>query len=208
MIWQALKKFFASEAKSTQIENGPLAMLKKLDKNLTKNEVRLEQLKKQILHLEQMEQQEITQIQKGKMTQRQERFSLQNIKNLRVRLARLEKRADIYQRNVQLQLRLIEKIEDVQAMHMQGVEEDQIDEILAEFELSIDEYNEILQTSITSTKELNFASEQPEELVRLKAEICGTIPNPTEVPNSREQIEFDEKHKSKQQIHREISAEG
>ena len=208
MILKALKNLFSTGAKSEQIEDTSASMLEKLDKNLTKNEVRLEQLQKQILHLEQMERQEIEKIQKGKMTRRQERFSLQNVKNLRIRLTRLEQRMNIYQHNIQLQLRLIERIEDVQAMHMQGIEEDQIDDILAEFELSMEEYSEILQTSAIPAKELNFFSEQSEEMALLKAEICGATSDAIAISSSRKQTEFREKQKSKQQDQLEISAEG
>jgi hypothetical protein len=99
---------------------------------------------------------------------------------MRRQLDNLEERMDIYDRNINLHLNLIGRIQQVEAMSLAGVDEAQIDDIILDFETHFEQYTETVaagEAAITAKDTLKSASDN--ELAELESEIKGeTEPQP------------------------------
>jgi len=149
-------------------------LLAGLDKLITRNELRLKQLNKELEKLEDMEQEKVQKVQEGKTSGRAKNNVLRSIKRMRRQLDNLEQRIEIYDRNISLHLNLIGKIQQMEAMNLAGVDEEQIDDIILDFESHFEEYTETVAAAESASGEREpFKSASDSELAQLEAEIKG-----------------------------------
>ncbi len=145
-----------------------------LDKLITRNELRLKQLNKELENLEEMELENVKKIQEGMVSGRAKNNVLRSVKRQRAQLDNLEQRIEIYDRNISVHLNLIGKIQQMEAMTLAGVDEEQIDDIILDFESHFEEYTETLAAAEgVKTEREPFKSASEGELVELEAEIKG-----------------------------------
>lgn len=145
-----------------------------LDKLITRNELRLKQLNKELENLEGMEQAEVEKVREGKVSGRAKKNALRSVKRMRRQLDNLEQRIEIYDSNISLHLNLIGKIQQMEAMNLAGVAEEQIDDIILDFETHFEEYTETVSAAESAAAEREpFKSASAGELAELEAEIKG-----------------------------------
>jgi len=145
-----------------------------LDKLITRNELRLKQLNKELENLEDMEQANVKKIQDGSTSGRAKNNVLRSIKRQRAQLDNLEQRIEIYDRNISVHLNLIGKIQQMEAMNLAGIDEEQIDDIILDFESHFEEYTETLAAAEGVKAEREpFKSASEDELEQLEAQIKG-----------------------------------
>jgi len=155
----------------------PAELLRGLDALLTRNEIEFKELDREIQKLEAIEKAETAKIREGVCEGRQKRNALLYIQRLRKQMDNYENRLRIYDRNIKLQLDLIGKIQDMEAMKLKGVDEEHIDRILAEFEESLERYRETVGAAELVEGSLRATSAKEErELAQLEAEIMGKAP--------------------------------
>lgn len=162
------RRLFES-ARSTQ------ELLRGLDHLLTTNEVQFKELDDEINKLERLEQIEVGRIKTGELTGRQKRNALLYIKRLRKQMDAYEQRLRIYDRNMNLHLNLISKIQDIEAMKLRGVDETRIDAILMEFEENLEKYNETMNAAsvLSETQVTRPSADEERELRALETELLG-----------------------------------
>jgi len=155
-------------------------LLSGLDKLITRNELRLKQLNKELESLEEMEQDDVSKIRGGSVSGRTKNNVLRSIKRMRKQMDNLEQRIEIYDRNINLHLNLIGKIQQMEAMSLAGVDEAQIDDIILDFETHFEEYSETVAAGEGAASESEpFKAASSEELSELESEIKGeTEPAP------------------------------
>ena len=86
----------------------------------------------------------------------------------------LEDRMKILDTNINLHLKLMGKIQSMQAMEMRGVEEEQIDTVLLEFDAQLEEYESALKAGeLVDSRRFEVDSAEEQALEELEAEILG-----------------------------------
>lgn len=156
------------DAKTTQ------EALAGLDSVLTKNEIEINKLKKEIDKVDGILQEEEGKIRDEKVQGRQKRYTLQYVKRLRGHLDNLENRMSIYDKNINLHIKLIGKIQDMEAMALRGVDEAQIDRIIMEFEDQVSKYMDVVHAGEAGFEaSTNIADREDKDLARLEREIMG-----------------------------------
>lgn len=179
-LFQSLKKLFSSrfisdEARAAYERAANTSeLLTALDDVLTHNEVELKVVQKEYEKLEGAERAEADKIREGDVAGRQKRYTLQSIKRLRLQLDNLEHRMAIYDRSITMNLKLIARIQDMEAMQQRGVDENKVDEILADYETQLMEFTdaaEATEESLAITSRL--VEEEDQELAAIEAELAG-----------------------------------
>lgn len=179
-LFERLRRLFALRAlgddarKAYQDAKSTAELLRRLDDVLTRNEVELGEVRKEVDRIESAERGECGKVREGKVEGRQKRYTLQTIKRLRHQLDNLEHRMAIYDRNITLHLNLIAKVQDMQAMSLRGVEETQIDEIITEFEQQLGEFTEAVRAGEASLAVVSdLVAEEDQALRTLEGELTG-----------------------------------
>jgi hypothetical protein len=145
-----------------------------LDKLITRNELKLKQLNKELEKLEDMEQVVVIKVREGKVAGRAKNNALRSVQRMRRQLDNIEQRIEIYDRNITLHLNLIGKIQQMEAMSLAGVDEEQIDDIILDFESHFEEYTETVAAAEgAAVQHQPFRSASESELAQLEAEIKG-----------------------------------
>jgi hypothetical protein len=180
MFFEKLKRLFSrkevpEEARELyEKANNTRELLKGLDAILTRNEVESRELTKEIAALEGKEKEEEAKVKSGDVTGRQKRNTLLLIRRMRKQLDNLDHRLRIYDRNMNLHLNLIGKIQDMEAMQLRGVKEEQIDEILLDFESNMEDYaGTLTAASIVESGAGELDSREERELKKIEEEILG-----------------------------------
>ena len=161
-------------------------LLSGLDKLITRNELRLKQLNKELEKLEEMEQTDVKKVKDGSVSGRSKNNVLRTIKRMRRQLDNLERRIEIYDRNINLHLNLIGKIQQMEAMSLAGVDEEQIDDIILDFESHFEEYTETVAAGETAVEHEPLKGTSDEELAELEAEIKGEKEPEAQTPEEKE----------------------
>lgn len=160
------KEVFLNTADTKELLTG-------LDKLITRNEVRLKGLNKELENLSEMEQAEVKRVQNNEVTGRTKNNALRSVRRIRRQLDNIEQRIEIYDRNISLHLNLIGKIQQMEAMSLAGIDEEQIDDIILDFESQFEEYTETVAASEGAASREPFKSVSDGELAQLEAEIKG-----------------------------------
>ena len=164
----------------------PMEMLRGLDELITRNEVEVDRIHKEIEALETVEGQEKDRIRQGELPDRSRNNALRRIQRLRKQMDNLEERLRIYNRNINLQIHLAGKVQALEAMELRGVDEERIDSILLEYEEELATYSSVLDTEDVATSALPNELDDTDELRALQDEILGTKSEPDPVAPAAE----------------------
>ncbi|MBI4576486.1 MAG: hypothetical protein HY722_09515 [Planctomycetes bacterium] len=151
-------------------------VLKGLDDLLTRNELEHGVVNKEIAALEAREQAEIARVRAGDLPPRQKRNALLAIQRLRKQMDNLENRLAIYDKNMNLHINLIGKIQDMEAMQLKGVDEQDIDRVVEDFEEHFESWMNSVTAGEAATEAASRAVAQDEaEIARLEREVVGDL---------------------------------
>lgn len=165
----------------------PADLLRGLDNLLTRNEMEAGELNKEINTIEQRADEEEERIRTGALPERQKRNALLHIKRLRKTMDNYEGRLRIYERNMNLHLNLIGKIQQMEAMKLGGVDEARIDQIVMEFEEKLEKYGDVMNAADAHEGRTATASAREDrELRDLEAEILRKGERPATEPGEAE----------------------
>ena len=183
-------------------------LLAGLDKLITRNELRLKQLNKELEKVEEMEQGDVAKVREGKVSGRTKNNTLRSIKRLRRQLDNLEQRIEIYDRNITIHLNLISKIQQMEAMSLAGVAEEQIDDIILDFETHFEEYTETVAAAESAAAERKpFKATSNAELEQLEKELKGEAEEPARSEDEKELRELEKEIVSGKQREKKKKAE-
>ncbi|MHC4597942.1 MAG: hypothetical protein ACYS47_02950 [Planctomycetota bacterium] len=149
-------------------------LLSGLDAVLTRNEMAFNKLKREIDKVVAILDEEEGKVQEGDLKGRQKRYTLQYVKRLRSHLDNLDHRMTIYDKNINLHIQLIGKIQDMEAMALRGVDEKQIDKIIMEFEEQVGEYMEVVHAGEAGFEgATSIAEREDKQLAALEKELLA-----------------------------------
>ena len=150
-------------------------ILQGLDELITRNEVELEDLHREVEGLEKLEAREVEAIQGGRLGARSQRNALRKVQRLRKQMDNVEDRVRIHDSNIHLLIQLVGKIQAIESMEMRGVGEEEIDSILVDFESQLEEYTQSVQANDIAATDLAASDLSGEkDLAALEAEILQT----------------------------------
>ncbi len=170
-------------------------LIKGLDTLRSRNEIDLRENEEQLLGIEKAIASEEQSIRKGGLTSAEETIILRRIERLHKQRTNIERQTLIYNENVNLHLNLIAKIQELEAMRLRGVSEEEIDNLVDEVETNIQDYKRvsIAAESGTSISPAIDESADRRRLEELKKRIVGTTAEPSrpivEVPPPKRDLE-------------------
>lgn len=169
----------------------PRELLRGLDELLTTNEVEFKELERELERLEAHEKDEMTRVRDGLVDGRQKRNALLSIQRLRKQMDNYENRLRIYDRNMNLHLSLIGKIQEIEAMKLRGVDEQRIDRIVMDFEEHLEKWNDTMSAAdVAETSKQTLSAKDDRDLAALEREIVTGEAKPREAePARRKAIE-------------------
>lgn len=155
----------------------PQDLLRGLDHLLTQNEVEFRELERELEKLEAREREEIDRVRAGAVDGRQKRNALLAIQRLRKQMENYENRLRIYDRNMNLHLDLIGKIQEIEAMKLRGVDEARIDRIVMDFEEALEKYDDTMHAAeVAGESRSRLGAKDERDLAALEREITGAAP--------------------------------
>lgn len=179
MLMDKIRKLFAREevpkdAKEVVRHADNLGdVLGGLDELITRNEMEVNSIHRELESLESAESAEIERIRSGTLPARTRNNVLRRIQRLRKQMDNLEERQRIYNRNITLQIHLVGRIQALGAMDLRGVGEERIDAILAEYEEELGDYQGMLELDGGTEVEVGSLLDDSRELAALEATIVG-----------------------------------
>jgi hypothetical protein len=147
----------------------PKEALQDLDAIVTRNEMGLDALRAEIEKVDAQLHAEENKIRDKQVDGWRKRFVLQSVRRLRTHLTNLDRRMGIYDKNLTVAFALIGKVEDMQAMSLRGVDIEEIDKVILDFEEQMVKYLDTVGVSIEPTDPV----EEERELEELEKEILG-----------------------------------
>jgi hypothetical protein len=172
-----------------------------LDEIVTRNEVELKEVEREIDKLEKIEVSEKDRVKGGQLTEREKLNALRYVKRLRARMDSYQKRHKIHQENIDLHLALLDRIDEMEAMELKAIKQEQIEEIAVDYEERVEKHKEIVAAGRIATEHPpNFEdAAEKRELEALEREIMGEnapkeeLPEPTLVkPEEEKDLEEDD----------------
>lgn len=179
MVMDRLRRLFARKEIPVEARDilarasTPEQMLRGLDELITRNEVEVGRIHREIEALEAVEGQEKDRIRAGELPDRSRNNALRKIQRLRKQMDNFEERLRIYNRNINLQIDLAGKVQALEAMELRGVDEERIDSILLEYEEQLAVYSSVLDTEDVAITALPRQLDDSEALRALEEEILG-----------------------------------
>lgn len=163
-------------------------MLEHLDELITRNEVELRKTRQELARLELSERASIENIKSGRVGDREKEFVLLQIKRTRGQMENLKLRADILNKNIELHLNLVGKIQAMEAMDLRGIEQNVVERVMLDFEEGMEKFRENVTTGEGVTKARNevLTSKDKDDLRKLEKEILG---EPKSVENRNADID-------------------
>ena len=162
----------------------PRELLRGLDELITRNEMEVNAINREIEALEQVESREVTRVREGALAERSKNNVLRRIQRLRKQMDNLEERQRIYNRNINLQIHLVGRVQALEAMEMRGVDETAIDSILHTYEEELCSYQNALDTEDLLVSELGPTLDDSNQLSSIEAEILGSPEEGPDAPES------------------------
>jgi hypothetical protein len=147
-----------------------------LDEIVTRNEVELKEVEREIDKLEKIELGEKEKVKAGTLSPREKDNTLRYIKRLRTRMDSYQKRHKIHQENIDLHLALLDRIDEMEAMELKAVKQEQIEEIAVDYEERVEKHKEIVAAGrVASEREPRALDDQHDrkELDALEREILA-----------------------------------
>ncbi len=151
----------------------PRELLRGLDELITRNEMEVNAINREIEALEEVELKEVDRVREGTLPERSKNNVLRRIQRLRKQMDNLEERQRIYNRNINLQIHLVGRIQALEAMEMRGIDETAIDSILHTYEEELCSYQDALDTEDILVSELGPTLDDSDQLSDIEAEILG-----------------------------------
>lgn len=153
-------------------------MLEHLDELITQNEVELRQTRQELARLELSERASIENIKSGRVGDREKEFVLLQIKRTRTQMSNLKLKADILNKNIELHMNLVGKIQAMEAMDLRGIEQNVVERVMLDFEEGMEKFRDSVHTGegVTQTREEVLTSKDKEDLRKLEKEIMGEAP--------------------------------
>jgi hypothetical protein len=175
-------------------------LLHGLDMLVTRNELELEELNREIDKLERQEREEMERVRGGAVDGRAKQNVLRRIQRLRKQMDNYENRVRIFNRNVELHQTLIAKIQEIEAMRLRGVDESRIDQIIMEHSEELERYHDTMSASKVADEVIADAVSLREqaELARLEAEIVGQEPAEKEKEREEEEEKAEAREKERE----------
>lgn len=155
-------------------------MLEHLDELITQNEVELRKTRQELARLEMSERASVENIKSGRVGEREKEFVLLQVKRTRSQMESLKLKADILNKNIELHLSLVGKIQAMEAMDLRGIEQSLVERVMLDFEEGMEKFREAVHSGegVTQNKEEVLTSKDKEELRKLEREILGDQPRP------------------------------
>lgn len=179
LSWEKIKGWFQRAPLTPEAERvlsnsqNPRELLQGLDELITRNEMAVRGIHREIEALEAIERTEQERVRSGALPDRSQKNVLRRIQRLRTQMDGLEERLQIYNRNIRLQVQLIGRVQALDAMQLRGVDEETIEHILSAYEEHLDEYQEILGLEDETDTEAGAIWDDSASLAALEAEILG-----------------------------------
>jgi hypothetical protein len=163
--------------------NSTREMLEHLDELITQNEVELRKTRQELARLELSERASIENVKSGRVGDREKEFVLLQIKRTRSQMESLKVKADILNKNIELHLNLVGKIQQMEAMDLRGIEQNLVERVMLDFEEGMEKFREAVHASegVTTNKEEVLTAKDKVELRKLEQEILGEA-KPVEKP--------------------------
>jgi hypothetical protein len=155
-----------------------LEMLDHLDELITRNEVELRKTRQELARLELSERASMENIKSGRVGDKEKQFVLLQIKRTRTQMDNLKLKADILNKNIELHMNLVGKIQAMEAMDLRGIEQSVVERVMLDFEEGMDKFRDLVHTGegVTQTRDDVLTSKDKEELRKLEKEILGEAP--------------------------------
>jgi hypothetical protein len=155
-----------------------LEMLDHLDELITRNEVELRKTRQELARLELSERASMENIKSGRVGEREKEFVLLQIKRTRTQMGNLKLKADILNKNIELHMNLVGKIQAMEAMDLRGIEQSVVERVMLDFEEGMEKFRDAVHTgeSVTQTRDDVLTNKDKEELRKLEKEIMGEAP--------------------------------
>lgn len=163
-------------------------MLEHLDELITQNEVELRKTRQELARLELSERASIENIKSGRVGEREKEFVLLQIKRTRGQMESLKLKADILNKNIELHLNLVGKIQAMEAMDLRGIEQNVVERVMLDFEEGMEKYREAVHSGegVIHKKEDVLSAKDKEDLRKLEKEILGEKPATARVDMDKE----------------------
>ena len=155
--------------------NSTREMLEHLDELITQNEVELRKTRQELARLELSERASIENIKTGRVGDREKEFVLLQIKRTRTHMGNLKLKADILNKNIELHMNLVGKIQAMEAMDLRGIEQSVVERVMLDFEEGMDKFRESVQTGdgVVQSRDEVLSNKDKEDLRKLEKEIMG-----------------------------------
>ena len=150
-------------------------MLEHLDELITRNEVELRKTRQELARLELSERASMENIKSGRVGEREKEFVLLQIKRTRTQMENLKLKADILNKNIELHMNLVGKIQAMEAMDLRGIEQSVVERVMLDFEEGMDKFRDSVQTGegVVQSRDDVLTSKDKEDLRKLEKEIMG-----------------------------------
>jgi hypothetical protein len=155
-----------------------LEMLDHLDELITRNEVELRKTRQELARLELSERASMENIKSGRVGEREKEFVLLQIKRTRTQMGNLKLKADILNKNIELHMNLVGKIQAMEAMDLRGIEQSVVERVMLDFEEGMEKFRDSVHTGegVTQSRDEVLTNKDKEELRKLEKEILGEVP--------------------------------
>lgn len=146
-----------------------------LDEIVTRNEVELKEVEREIEKLAKIEAAEKEKIKSLALNEREKMNTLRYVKRLRRRMDSYDKRHKIHQDNIDLHLALLDRIDEMEAMELKAVKQEQIEEIAVDYEERLEKHKEIVAAGrVAQENEVEYDDiTERRELEAIEKEILG-----------------------------------
>ncbi|MBZ0135956.1 MAG: hypothetical protein K8I27_06245 [Planctomycetes bacterium] len=150
-------------------------MLEHLDELITRNEVELRKTRQELARLELSERASIENIKSGRVGDREKEFVLLQIKRTRTQMGNLKLKADILNKNIELHMNLVGKIQAMEAMDLRGIEQSVVERVMLDFEEGMEKFRDSVETGegVVQSRDDVLTSKDKEDLRKLEKEIMG-----------------------------------
>lgn len=150
-------------------------MLEHLDELITQNEVELRKTRQELARLELSERASIENIKSGRVGDKEKQFVLLQIKRTRTQMDNLKLKADILNKNIELHMNLVGKIQAMEAMDLRGIEQSVVERVMLDFEEGMEKFRDSVQTGdgVVQNRDEVLTTKDKEELRKLEKEIMG-----------------------------------
>jgi len=166
-------------------------MLDHLDELITRNEVELRKTRQELARLELSERASMENIKSGRVGDREKEFVLLQIKRTRTQMGNLKLKADILNKNIELHMNLVGKIQAMEAMDLRGIEQNVVERVMLDFEEGMEKFRESVHTGegVTQTRDDVLTNKDKDDLRKLEKEILGEAAIPRTTDDELAEIE-------------------